>query len=103
MLGRRKKTEIEDKTPEITKLILDAKAKAQKETGVMEVLPPKRIKWPREGTVGPGLEGAVACGPGDLVALLGRTRRHPFRFHRRSGLLHPCRDRPTLLQAPTSS
>ena len=61
MLGRRKKIEIEDKTPEITKLILDAKAKAQKETGVMEVLPPKRIKWPREGTVGPGLEGAVAC------------------------------------------
>lgn len=51
-----------EKTPEITELILDAKAKAARETGFRpEDADNKRVHWPVNCTVGPGLEGAIAC------------------------------------------
>jgi citrate synthase len=51
-----------DKTPEITELILKAAAKARKETS-SEPEPglTKKMAWPVDCTVGPGLEGAFAC------------------------------------------
>ncbi|MBU2063454.1 MAG: citrate/2-methylcitrate synthase [Candidatus Omnitrophica bacterium] len=54
-----------DNTKEITKLVLSAKAKALKETShepEPELTQP--IKWPVSCTVGPGLEGAIACETG---------------------------------------
>jgi len=55
----------EKHTPEIkmvTDLILEAKERAYKET-VAEPEPEftKRVKWPLQCIVGPGLEGAIAC------------------------------------------
>ncbi len=49
-------------TKEITNLILKAADKARKETSA-EPEPEftRRLKWPVECTVGPGLEGAIAC------------------------------------------
>jgi citrate synthase len=49
-------------TPEVTRLILEAKQKAFEETG-HEPTPdlPTRLEWPIQCTVGPGLEGAIAC------------------------------------------
>jgi len=50
------------KTPEITQLVLDAKRKATRETGFTpEEAENERIHWPVDCTVGPGLEGAIAC------------------------------------------
>jgi len=50
-------------TTEITKLILDAAAKARAEIGPIGKQPAtgKAAKWPIECTIGPGLEGAIAC------------------------------------------
>ncbi len=47
----------------ITKLIIEAKEKAYKETSnePEPQLVQKEIKWPIQCTVGPGLEGAIAC------------------------------------------
>ena len=53
---------LHEATEEITKLILKAKEKAFNETGnepEPEMIQP--IKWPVQTTVGPGLEGAIAC------------------------------------------
>ena len=49
-------------TEEITELILRAAEKARKETSA-EPEPDltRPIRWPIECTVGPGLEGAIAC------------------------------------------
>lgn len=55
-------TPLHEKTPEITRMILDAATKARQETsnepepGLAEP-----VQWPRTCTVGPGLEGAIAC------------------------------------------
>jgi len=51
-----------EQTKEITEIILKAKAKAIKETS-HEPEPDltKSINWPADCTVGPGLEGAIAC------------------------------------------
>lgn len=49
-------------TDDITQLILDAAAKAARETSDRpEPEHTRRIKWPIHCTVGPGLEGAIAC------------------------------------------
>ncbi len=46
----------------ITELIADAARKAESEArGKGGALSPKRVKWPISCTVGPGLEGAIAC------------------------------------------
>ncbi|MBN2712664.1 MAG: citrate/2-methylcitrate synthase, partial [Planctomycetes bacterium] len=51
-----------EQTKEITDLILKAAAKAKLETsGEPEPGLTKPIQWPAECTVGPGLEGAIAC------------------------------------------
>jgi len=54
--------DLHEKTPAITELILAAGAKARQEVSI-EPEPDltKPIKWPVECTVGPGLEGAIAC------------------------------------------
>ena len=51
-----------ENTKEITRLIQDAAAKARKETD-SEPEPglTKPVTWPVQCTVGPGLEGAIAC------------------------------------------
>ncbi len=47
---------------DISRLILDAAQKARHEAkGQGGALSPKRVKWPVSCTVGPGLEGAIAC------------------------------------------
>ena len=47
---------------EITRIIMDAAAKARAETdNEPEPAVTKKSKWPVECTVGPGLEGAIAC------------------------------------------
>ena len=48
-------------TQDITKLILDAAAKAREEAPETEPMVQRKMSWPRECTVGPGLEGAIAC------------------------------------------
>ena len=49
-------------TKEITKLIIKAGKKARKETSTEpEAHLTKSIQWPVKCTVGPGLEGAIAC------------------------------------------
>jgi len=50
-------------TTEITELILDAAAKARAEIGVVgkQAATGKSAKWPIDCTIGPGLEGAIAC------------------------------------------
>jgi len=49
-------------TPEITKIILDAAKIARKETkGDPEPGLTNPVQWPVKCTVGPGLEGAIAC------------------------------------------
>ena len=49
-------------TPEITRLILEARAVAYQETAEEpEPEPTPRAEWPIDCTVGPGLEGAIAC------------------------------------------
>ena len=49
-------------SPEITKLILESAKKAREETSTSpEAELTKSIKWPIKCTVGPGLEGAIAC------------------------------------------
>ena len=49
-------------TKEITKLILDAGAKARQETSaVAEPEFTQPLQWPVNCVVGPGLEGAIAC------------------------------------------
>jgi len=51
-----------DSTPEITKLISKAAAKAEKDApGVSTAETVDSLKWPIQATVGPGLEGAIAC------------------------------------------
>ncbi|NQU76133.1 MAG: citrate/2-methylcitrate synthase, partial [Planctomycetes bacterium] len=51
-----------EKTPEITELILKAKAKAHEEVRTEpEPELTRPVKWPVNCTVGPGLEGAIAC------------------------------------------
>ncbi len=53
---------LHEATPEITELILKAKAQAYQETDdepEPELTQP--LKWPVNGTIGPGLEGAIAC------------------------------------------
>lgn len=51
-----------DSTPEITKLILKAAKKADKEApGIPSDETAEPLKWPLQATVGPGLEGAIAC------------------------------------------
>ncbi len=55
-------SELHEDTPEITELILDAAAKARREVSTEpEPELTKPIKWPVNCTVGPGLEGAIAC------------------------------------------
>lgn len=50
------------KTEEITRLILKAAEKARKETSESdESLVVRAVEWPVACTVGPGLEGAIAC------------------------------------------
>lgn len=50
------------KTEQITKLILQAKEKACKETSwEPDPKPPEKLEWPLKCTIGPGLEGAIAC------------------------------------------
>ena len=52
----------DDKTKDITELIVKAGEKARRETeAVMEPELTKPIEWPVPCTVGPGLEGAIAC------------------------------------------
>jgi len=55
-------SDVREKTPEITKIVLEAKAKAQAQT---DHIPPMEeqepLTWPVQCTVGPGLEGAIAC------------------------------------------
>ncbi|MCK5680558.1 citrate/2-methylcitrate synthase [bacterium] len=50
-------------TTEITDLILEAAAKARDEIGVVgkQAATAKSVKWPIDCTIGPGLEGAIAC------------------------------------------
>jgi citrate synthase len=49
-------------TQEVTEIILQARDEAIKETGDEPESPwTRKIEWPLECTVGPGLEGAVAC------------------------------------------
>ncbi len=50
-------------TPEITELILKAAEKAHRDSENVDVDPilTKPIRWPVSCTVGPGLEGAIAC------------------------------------------
>ncbi len=49
-------------TKEITKIILEAEKKAQIETGkINEPELAQSVQWPINCTVGPGLEGAIAC------------------------------------------
>ena len=51
-----------DRTPEITKIILKAARKARRETQAEpEPELTRPLQWPVECTVGPGLEGAIAC------------------------------------------
>lgn len=51
-----------EETPEITQLVLDAAAKARAETcDTPEPELTRRVHWPVHCTVGPGLEGAIAC------------------------------------------
>ena len=51
-----------DKTPEITELIVKAAAKARRETSAEpEPAMTRPLRWPLDCTVGPGLEGAIAC------------------------------------------
>ncbi|MGA1839196.1 MAG: citrate/2-methylcitrate synthase [bacterium] len=56
------KKDILSETKEITNLVLEAKEKAYRETS-FEPEPEltRKLKWPIECTVGPGLEGAIAC------------------------------------------
>ncbi|MBN2232365.1 MAG: citrate/2-methylcitrate synthase [Deltaproteobacteria bacterium] len=49
-------------TPEITEIILAAAEKARQETRDAPDHPRlSRLRWPQECTIGPGLEGAIAC------------------------------------------
>ncbi len=51
-----------DQTQEITKLVLEAARKARQETSAEpEPEMTRPIRWPVQCTVGPGLEGAIAC------------------------------------------
>lgn len=53
---------MQDNVDKIAEIVLKATQKARKDsrdTPVSEPIP--RVQWPRECTVGPGLEGAVAC------------------------------------------
>ena len=51
-----------EKTPEITELVLKSSRQAQKDTENMPVPETlKKTNWPISCTVGPGLEGAIAC------------------------------------------
>ncbi len=51
-----------ENTPEITDLILDAADKARRETdSEPEPEVTTQVNWPVQCTVGPGLEGAIAC------------------------------------------
>jgi citrate synthase len=55
---------LHEQTPEITQLILEAATKARAETDGTpepEYTHKRRIQWPVTCTVGPGLEGAIAC------------------------------------------
>ena len=53
---------MKDRTPKITELVLKTAAKARKETRAEpEPEMTRPIKWPIDCTVGPGLEGAIAC------------------------------------------
>lgn len=53
---------IHEQTPEITKVILEARDKAREEVQAEpEPELTRPIEWPVECTVGPGLEGAIAC------------------------------------------
>jgi citrate synthase len=51
------------KTKEITNLIVEAAKRAKKETNQIKTEPAftTAVKWPTQCTVGPGLEGAIAC------------------------------------------
>jgi citrate synthase len=56
------KHDVRKKTPEITKLIVEAAKKARKETSrEAEPALTKPIHWPVDCNIGPGLEGAIAC------------------------------------------
>ena len=46
---------------EITKLLKKATEKARKEVGSEKDPQVKKLKWPVDCIVGPGLEGAIAC------------------------------------------
>lgn len=48
-------------TEHITKIILEAAKKAREETAGEVVEKPKNMQWPIQCTIGPGLEGAIAC------------------------------------------
>lgn len=51
-----------EETQEVTEMILKARDKAREESGDEPETPwTRKIEWPIECTVGPGLEGAVAC------------------------------------------
>ncbi len=53
---------IHEQTPEITKVILEARDKAREEVQTEpEPELTRPVEWPVECTVGPGLEGAIAC------------------------------------------
>jgi citrate synthase len=54
--------DVRRETQDITQLVLDAKQKAFEETGHHPTPDlPSRLDWPIQCTVGPGLEGAIAC------------------------------------------
>ncbi len=51
-----------EKTPEITRLIQQAGEKARKDSaGEPSPETPEKLNWPIQCTLGPGLEGAIAC------------------------------------------
>ena len=53
---------VHEETTEITDLILAAADQARQETGdEPEPEFTKGMEWPIEATIGPGLEGAIAC------------------------------------------
>jgi citrate synthase len=53
---------MQDHPEVITEMILKAKAKAERETGSRpEPELTKKVRWPVDCNVGPGLEGAIAC------------------------------------------
>jgi hypothetical protein len=63
------------KTKEITKIIIGAERKAKQETAA-EPTPGtiRKPKWPISCTIGPGLEGAIACET-KVVETLGKEKR----------------------------